>query len=1128
MRLLVRDNPRSLALVSSSHSLTFRQVGSKRNGLPLRSGPDRPKVEVRLQPNHEITRERGYRNLINREVFGCLGLINVANQIFVAVITGASTNVARPLPYESVDKIYNVEFMSLSSDEWDYLSMDSYGSPTQFSGEAEDADTPTMVHPCFEFKKLLSNGSFYYSNDFDLTSRLQSRGVDTSKLHGDSPEDQAPINVQHYQEQFMWNSFLMDELIKFRSNLDSVTADLWNRNRFLTTVIRGFAKTVRLGGTRADTISVISKQSWKRAGTRFNARGIDDDGNVANFVETEFIYNNASLHQVFLFTQIRGSVPSFWEQDSTIINPKITITRSREASQPSFDKHFTEVCKKYAVCHIINLLSKTKALEVDISRRYVDLLKHSTHREDLLYTHFDFHAETKPLSGGFAGASKILTSLNDSLERFGWFDFDTDAGEVITRQNGVFRVNCLDCLDRTNLIEQVICQTIVEHILQNLGSMGNPRDRMKTEELITKHNALWADNGDAISQIYTGTNALKSSFSRSGKMNIAGALSDVTKSVSRMYQNTFVDSKKQSTIDTLLGKDGRLSIPVKIFDPMSDYVLEKIKQNEASFVTYSQMTLFTGTFNVNAATPSTSPELLSWLFPAENAEYGCPDIYAIGLQELIELNAGLILAADNSRPGQWARVFQQLINSQNESYSLLRTESITSMCLFFFVKESLIDKVTQVSGSSKKTGMGGMTANKGACAVRFEFGSTSFALVTSHFAAGVGATIERHNDYMSIMLGLTFARNYTIGDHDNVIWFGDLNYRINMPNDQCRFLIESGAFDELQASDQLLTEKDNKGGPFFGFQEERILFHPTYKYDKGTCDYDTSEKQRVPSWTDRVLYRSKNSDWIKSRNYSSIRSITMSDHKPVFSTFACKVKFVDEHKKKELTLEYYNSYKANNGLIRDFDMSEPSQRSTKDSSFMSDTLSELNLLDMEDTPPKLPARSNTITSGLTPRRVPPPPLSRRAVPVSLDTPQPRASESRPNSNVLKPETNGSRPTIAPPTRAESVPPPPPARNNVLANLAFSSMPLTPSNSGPSRSASPAASVTPKSQAPNVLKPLKPSKPTTLSSSKIETIGPAGPSQIEAASELKPAAPKPPPARGGSSLTMSDWKPLVPK
>jgi hypothetical protein len=33
------------------------------------------------------------------------------------------------------------------------------------------------------------------------------------------------------------------------------------------------------------TLSLISRLGWKRAGTRFNTRGIDDDGNTANFVE---------------------------------------------------------------------------------------------------------------------------------------------------------------------------------------------------------------------------------------------------------------------------------------------------------------------------------------------------------------------------------------------------------------------------------------------------------------------------------------------------------------------------------------------------------------------------------------------------------------------------------------------------------------------------------------------------------------------------------------------------------------------------------------------------------------------------------------------------------------------------
>ena len=33
------------------------------------------------------------------------------------------------------------------------------------------------------------------------------------------------------------------------------------------------------------TLSLISRLGWKRAGTRFNTRGVDDDGNCANFVE---------------------------------------------------------------------------------------------------------------------------------------------------------------------------------------------------------------------------------------------------------------------------------------------------------------------------------------------------------------------------------------------------------------------------------------------------------------------------------------------------------------------------------------------------------------------------------------------------------------------------------------------------------------------------------------------------------------------------------------------------------------------------------------------------------------------------------------------------------------------------
>jgi len=44
-------------------------------------------------------------------------------------------------------------------------------------GMSEDFDTErdSSAHPCQALQKLLSGGTFYYSSDFDLTSRLQER-----------------------------------------------------------------------------------------------------------------------------------------------------------------------------------------------------------------------------------------------------------------------------------------------------------------------------------------------------------------------------------------------------------------------------------------------------------------------------------------------------------------------------------------------------------------------------------------------------------------------------------------------------------------------------------------------------------------------------------------------------------------------------------------------------------------------------------------------------------------------------------------------------------------------------------------------------------------------------------------
>lgn len=73
---------------------------------------------------------------------------------------------------------------------------------------------------------------------------------------------------------------------------------------------------------------------------------------------------------------------------------------------------------------------------------------------------------------------------------------------------------------------------------------------------------------------------------------------------------------------------------------------------------------------------------------------------------------------------------------------------------------------------------------------------------------------------------------------------------------------------------------------FHSFIEGDIKFHPTYKYDNGTNNFDSSEKMRTPSWTDRVMYRGEN---IELLEYSR-GELLISDHKPVRAAFVAQVK----------------------------------------------------------------------------------------------------------------------------------------------------------------------------------------------------------------------------------------------
>lgn len=900
---------------------------------------------VKEQEIQALTLQR----LTAKSIYGSLGLINVGQDLFVAVVTSAQ-EVGAIRPGETVMRITSVSFYCVNRSTWDEtLISEAPGSQPEmhdsYGPGHEGAVTQPSVyeHPCTSLKKFLGTGTFYFAQGgtFDLSTRLSKRLADAARAQ------KSGHDIAQYDGRFVWNNYMIEPLIHFRERLDRAHRARLDDGCFLLLAIQGFVGTFKVPLSPASeptfgaspaasatiaTLALISRLSWKRAGTRFNTRGVDDDGNVANFVETETLFSNGNV--TFAYDQVRGSVPLFWEQQGLqAFNAKIQITRSRGASQPAFDRHFADLISHYSRIHAINLLG-TRDAETVLTSAYAEHMRHSAAEkiavlppdesaslkddvvlddgsERLGLTNFDFHTVSRN-TGGIDGVRSDLRYLGPvQLKRkaFGYSVIDSATGQVLRRQKGIFRTNCLDCLDRTNVIEDMLSRSMLDTMFEAAANRDTSYQAFQdpNHSIWVSHRVLWAENGDALSKIYAGTGALNTSFTRTGRKTLGGLLSDAAKSAGRMYINNFQDKNKQNVIDALLGNMANQK-PVTVFDPVLESVTAELNARVDEYSSSRDISIHVGTYNLNGKLPGES--LIPWLFPdGEDRE---PDIFAIGFQEIVQLTPQQILMTDPDKIRTWEAKIMETIARRSggrSRYVLLRSEQLVGTALVILIKEELINDVRLVEAATRKTGLKGMSGNKGGVAIRMDYFDTAICFVTAHFAAGYSAWEERNADYWTITRGLSFARGKTVGSHDHVIWLGDFNYRIDLTNDAVRSMLAREDLVGLYSRDQLHRSKD-AGEVFPGYEEGSITFAPTYKYDNGSDQYDSSEKQRIPAWTDRILFRGLD---LRQLSYSRAELRT-SDHRPVYASFVGPVRIVDHLKRNEIRKQLLQANKAVIGL----------------------------------------------------------------------------------------------------------------------------------------------------------------------------------------------------------------------
>lgn len=265
------------------------------------------------------------------------------------------------------------------------------------------------------------------------------------------------------------------------------------------------------------------------------------------------------------------------------------------------------------------------------------------------------------------------------------------------------------------------------------------------------------------------------------------------------------------------------------------------------------------------------------------------DFYVIGVQE----------GCPDRR--EWETRLQETLGPY---YVMLYAASHGVLYLTVFVRRDLIWFCSEVEHATVTTRIISQIKTKGAVGIAFTFFGTSFLFITSHFTSGDAKVYERVLDYNKIVEALALPKGLpdtnpyrsTPSDvttrFDQVFWFGDFNFRLSKDRVDVEAIMSrtvGGDMGRLLEYDQLSKEMKD-GSIFKGFQEAPIHFLPTYKFDIGCDIYDTTSKQRTPSYTDRILFRSRQADDIKVVKYTSCSSIKTSDHRPVISVFQVKLR----------------------------------------------------------------------------------------------------------------------------------------------------------------------------------------------------------------------------------------------
>ena len=589
-------------------------------------------------------------------------------------------------------------------------------------------------------KVYLQSGYFYLSFEYAVSMSLKENKEKKDKFQG----------------RFCWNE-------QFCRVLNANIQRNW-----LTPIIKGFACSTKL--EKESEIALISRRSFNSAPV---LRGLLRDSDDCGYsVETEVLVK--VQNREFSFVQLRGTLPVPWETSGG----RVGLAKQPLATYAAFRRYWTGLLEKYGAVAVLNLLSEDKR-EERLTQAFTQLLnQYRTERvQGLTYQALPHSLE--------------LGTIDLSLLGFTLYG---PGNELISRQQTVPRVNCLDCLRRTETVMEELAQMQLTVLAATLGST--------TSRMHIALNSLWTRN--------------------------ATALKDT--------QNC-------------------------------DFQCEPGLQSDLQ----PNPTVRVCSWNLAGLKPPRGLEIRNWLGKDRNR----PVLVAVGLQEVVRLTAmnSLNLTSNFGIYREWDTLLSEALNEEELAYSALASVDMVGCYLVVFVLNEYLGEVSDLKTDKVQAGFGSYLGNKGAVAVRLRLSGQSVCFLNCHLASGQENVGEREEQAKKI-LKETFTS--TVLDHDIVYLFGDLNFRLSLPEDTIKAAILAERLEDLRGQDQLLSLK-SRCPDLQSYQEGRLDFSPTFKYVRKSHSYDFS---KAPAWCDRILYSGREIQQVSYQRTESLHSC----HRPVSAT----------------------------------------------------------------------------------------------------------------------------------------------------------------------------------------------------------------------------------------------------